>query len=167
MRHLGEVGDQRLARCVFAEKQRDHHVLRRGFGCKLHEFLQADFFLLLVGHLDADGVLPRHGARRCGSSRPAARAAHRLRARWTADTLIPGAKLISYIVITGPVSISTTCASMPNSRSACSSTRLFRGRIVPAFRRSRIPLHPTDPNPASDIRPIPSAAEGGATLAAA
>ena len=37
------------------------------------------------------------------------------------DTLMPGASAISYIVMTGPVSISTTWASMSNSFSACSS----------------------------------------------
>ena len=43
----------------------------------------------------------------------------------TADTLIPGASSNSYIVITGPVSISTTRASMLNSLIACSSMAAF------------------------------------------
>ena len=42
-----------------------------------------------------------------------------------ADTLMPGANSISYIVITGPVSISTTWASMLNSLIACSSIAAF------------------------------------------
>ena len=41
------------------------------------------------------------------------------------DTFSPGARLSSYIVMTGPVSISTTWASTLNSRRACSSTAAF------------------------------------------
>ncbi len=38
------------------------------------------------------------------------------------ETLMPGARASSYMVMTGPVSISTTWASILNSRMACSRT---------------------------------------------
>ena len=52
----GQVGDQRLAAGVLAEEQRDRHLAHR-VGRELHQLLEADFFLLLVGHFDADRVL--------------------------------------------------------------------------------------------------------------
>jgi len=59
VRHAREVGDDRVARDVLAEPDRERRA-----GCRLvHEIAERDEVGRAVGHLDADRLLPGIGAR--------------------------------------------------------------------------------------------------------
>ena len=54
--HLRQIDDQGSTAHVFAEEQRDPHLVDR-FGAGFNQFAEADENLLLVRHFDADRVL--------------------------------------------------------------------------------------------------------------
>ena len=59
VRQGGQVDDQRVARHVFAQEQRNPHLLRLADGL-LHHFAEAHQLPLGVGDLDADRILSRN-----------------------------------------------------------------------------------------------------------
>ncbi len=123
VRHRRKIGDQRLTAGVFPQEKRDG-LLGGRIGRELHQLFQPHFFLLLVGDFDSDRILPRH--RRDDTNAHCHQRPRDIVAQsGDARDLHSGASESSYIVMTGPVSISTTCASIWNSRSACSSTAAF------------------------------------------
>ena len=82
-----------------------------------------------------------------------------------ADTLMPAARLISYMVMTGPVSISTTWASILNSlQRLLEDRRLLPDEALLAFGISVLGLLPGSPSRAGDTRPVPSAGGGGGAV---
>ena len=80
-----------------------------------------------------------------------------------ADTLMPGASASSYIVMTGPVSISTTWASMSNSlQRLLEDGRLLADELLLALGVAVLGIVQASPRRAGGTRPVPSGCGGGA-----